>query len=537
MADPQKIAKRLRDDRNQKGDQVKQLNEQLTLVDAVIDEYDEIINKLDDKIPPLIVPINEKIKAVETAYHARITHGCRSDLAWQLQETKKYSNNNNYEVYQVVKDPATYQFKGYYGAKYWKYPKNREYGANVVDVIDIADANVGSNTLVIFDEDAPSLTGFETGVTAGISTGDYITDSLDDALVFQSGNTPRVVGLGTTSYPGQRYAVSGFCTSGDTKIYDDQKIGFLTAFSIGDHVYGMSDKSGGGIIQNNTTITGFGTAVGIVTVVGTDSITTSISVTIDYAVLNNPVTASIAATVGHTFYVGITSTYYSVELSEQPSVSVASSTFLVIRPPDTGDITFESSKNPIDPVEIGIAKGAQIGKGHKLVLTNNGDPDIVAQWSEAKEEPEPKVGAGRIEYWVGTTNWPVYYPFNSGGGAVDPVYAPEGYKIICQIGGTANASLAYENTPPSGSIPGDCGTYDAAIATAESEMNAQIAQDTPKINHYINGAASLRSLRNDDETEAWGYLQAIGYINEKRKGLQKNADDIADFNWKDVGIT
>ena len=37
-------------------------------------------------------------------------------------------------------------------------------------------------------------------------------------------------------------------------------------------------------------------------------------------------------------------------------------------------IDFESSKNPIDPVEIACAKGAQIGKGHKLVLINNGDP-------------------------------------------------------------------------------------------------------------------------------------------------------------------
>ena len=42
-------------------------------------------------------------------------------------------------------------------------------------------------------------------------------------------------------------------------------------------------------------------------------------------------------------------------------------------------------------------------------------------------------------------------------------------------------------------------------------------QNTPKINHYINGADSLRQLRDDDETKAWGYLQAIGFNNAKAK--------------------
>ena len=67
------------------------------------------------------------------------------------------------------------------------------------------------------------------------------------------------------------------------------------------------------------------------------------------------------------------------------------------------DIEFESSKNPVDPVEIGIARGVNIGKGHKLELTNNGDPDIIAKWREILDQPEPLVGAGRVEYYVGTT--------------------------------------------------------------------------------------------------------------------------------------
>ena len=533
MADPVNIAKRLRESKEQSSTEAEVLNEQLALVDVVIDEYDELINKLDVKIPPLLAPINEKIKAVETAYHARISHGCRSDLVWQLQETKNNWYNQNVQIYKVVKDPATFRFLGFYGAKYWKYPKNREYGANVVEIIDNADARVGSASLVMMDDDAGDMIGLSTStVTATIKVGDLITDSLDDAVIFQSGSATAVAGVGTTSYDAKTYAVSGFCTSGDNKVYGDQKVGFITDFSIGDKFYGASNKTGGGMIPNDTEITGFGTAIGIVSYTTSNGIQSAMSVTLDYAILSNPVSASIASTIGTSFYVGVVSTYYNLSLTAEASTTGINSSFLVVRPGDTSDIAFESSKNPIDPVEIGIAKGASVGKGHVLELINNGDPDIIANWSEIKEELEPAVGNGRVEYWIGTTNWPVYYPFNSGGGPVDPVYAAEGHQIVIAIGGTANSTMAYENVPPGGSIPGDCGTYDAAISTAEAEMNEIIAKNTPIINHYISGADSLRQLRNEDETQAWGYMQAIGFLNAKAKRQLGQAEAIEDFDWK-----
>ena len=76
---------------------------------------------------------------------------------------------------------------------------------------------------------------------------------------------------------------------------------------------------------------------------------------------------------------------------------------------------------------------------------------------------------------------------------------------------------------------------DSAIAARESEMNDIISKNVPKINHYINGAVALRDLRNEDETRAWGYLQAIGYVNSRKKQQTKNAESIEDFNWKDIG--
>ena len=539
-SDPNLIAKRLREQRKQVKDETVVLNEQLALVDVIIDEYDDLIIKLDNKIQPLLPPINYQIDQVQKAYLDRISHGCRSDLTWQLQEEKEMNIYNNpkqpVKIYQVVKDPSTFRFLGYYGPKYYKYPKNREYGSNVVETINDADANVGSKILPIFDADAETLTGFTTGRLSGIKTGDFITDSLSYPYIFQAGAGTSITGFGLTDYPKYNYAVSGFCTSGDNKIYGDQRIGFITDFSIGDEVYGAPDRSGAGIVPTGTTITGFGTAVGIVTFVNSAGITTGVEVTLDFATLSNAVTNNINKDIGTSFYVGVVSSYYYADLSAAPNATGISSSFIIIRPGDLTDIEFESTKNPIDPVEIGIARGANIGKGHRLELINNGDPDITAQWREIIEDPEPAVGAGRVEYYIGTTQWPTISRRDSDGDVVT-THATLGQRVIVGVGATIGAGIGYTGNPPGGNIPSDCGTYDTAIIDAETELQNLVIASTPKINHYINGADSLRQIRDDDETKAWGYLQAIGFNNAKASRQLSQAETIEDFNWPDVGIT
>ena len=63
--DPQDIAKRLRENRETTKKESTALTEQLGIIDAIIDEYDEVINKIDNKIQPLLPPINQKITAVQ----------------------------------------------------------------------------------------------------------------------------------------------------------------------------------------------------------------------------------------------------------------------------------------------------------------------------------------------------------------------------------------------------------------------------------------------------------------------------------------
>ena len=543
MTKPRDITKRLRESREQKKDQVDQMQEQLTIVDAVIDEYDELILKMDGKIPPLIKPINVDITAVETAYRNRISHGCRSDLAWQQNSVWDDNEGDSYQSWTVVKDLSTRVTIGYYGGKYWRYPKNMEYGSNVVTDITSASVGILSVTsggecpMAIFDTRGPQFTGFNTdgsdsGYNASIKVGDYVTDALENPYVYTTGNLPTVVGLGTTSWPGMRYALSGFCTSSDNKIYGDKNVGIFTHANIGDFVYdtdttGITSFSTGGVLPNGARITGFGTAVGIKTVVSAGGTSIGVPVVYDYMTLNKTVTASIAATTGYTFNVGIVSTYNALFLSTTTSIGAALSSFLVVRGPDNSDLVFDSTKNPIDPVEIGMLNEYKVGRGHKLELINNKDPDVVAQWHEVQQDPEPAVGAGFAEYWVGDLSWPIFDDDGS------ESYVYEGQTISFA---STSGNIGYKNVPPSGSIPGDCGDFDQAILDAETQLSTRLATDLPKIRHYINGASSLREIRNDDETQAWSMLQGIGYINEDRKNLKIRADQIDDFDWKGVGV-
>ncbi len=546
--DPQDIAKRLREAREQTKTESTALTEQLALIDVVIDEYDEVINKIDNKIQPLLPPINQKITAVQQAYLARISHGCRSDLVWSQVDsgTMNIYGNNNQEVkiYQVIKDPSTFRFLGYYGAKFYKFPKNRDYGSNVVEIINTADANLGSTALIIKDENAAELVGLTTfintsgetvtvaGANAGIQTGDFITDDLDTPSIFLAGAGTSVTGVGITQYAAYNYPVSGFCTTSDNKIYADQKIGIITNFNIGDEVYGDEFKSGAGIVATGTTITGFGTAVGIVSFINDAGITTGAEVVLDFISLSNAVISSVASTIGHTFHVGMVSSYYFANLSAEPSAPGINSSFIVIRQ-DAADIVFDSSKNPIDPVEIGIAQGNNIGRGHKLELINNGDPNIIANWHEVRNDPEPLVGAGRVEYYVGTTQWPTISRRDADGD-VTTTHATLGQRIIVGVGATVGAGVGYTGNPPGGNIPSDCGTYDSAIATAEDEMNSIIQQNTPIINHYINGADSMRQVRDEDETTAWGLMQGLGFNSNKASRQLGQAELIEDFDWEDI---
>ena len=80
----------------------------------------------------------------------------------------------------------------------------------------------------------------------------------------------------------------------------------------------------------------------------------------------------------------------------------------------------------------------------------------------------------------------------------------------------------------------ECNNLDAAITAAESDMNSTINTNVPKVDYLLKGSTTIRNLRAEDQTEAWSYLQGIGYQNQKSKENSLNADEIGDFNWKEL---
>ena len=143
------------------------------------------------------------------------------------------------------------------------------------------------------------------------------------------------------------------------------------------------------------------------------------------------------------------------------------------------------------------------------------------------------MGAGRVEYYVGTTSWPTISVRNADGD-VTTTHATLGQRVIVGVGATVGAGVGYTGTPPSGSIPSDCGDYDSAIQTAEDEMNNIIQKNTPIIRHYINGADSMRQVRDEDETTAWGLMQGLGFNSNKASRQLGQAELIEDFDWEDI---
>lgn len=524
---PEDIAKKLRANSQDKNKQISQMREQLTIIDAIIDEYDEVINRVDPKTIPLTQEINTAIQAVANAYNARITAGCRNNLIWQKQETKSWRFGailNTVETWKVVKDPSQYRDIGFYGVKYYRKPQNREYGANLVTEIIDASIDVNTKVLAVFDAGTTGL--------VGIQTGDYVTDDLDEPQVWPSGNLPTVVGVGTTTYYASTFSFTGFCTAFDNKVYSDGSVGILTSAKIGDRVV----YPDGPIFEAGTTITGFGTAIYAREYVDASGITTTVNITIDYATLNKN---TIGGGSSLSFQVGVVSTFSAIFLSTTTSVGAAHSAFVVVRPPDTTDVVFESTKNPIDPIEIGIVKGgSKTGRGHEIKLINNKQPDVIARWRQVMQEPEPDVGAGKAEYYIGNTAWPTITRCTStggGGGSIcTTTYAPEGTTVSVAIGSTIpQAQLGTTSVSPLN--PGNCATLDANIASAEATMNAKISANVPKINYYIDGAEGLRELRDEQETQAWSMLQGIAFLQEQQKKLNNNANSIEQYNWKEFG--
>jgi hypothetical protein len=512
--------------------EIEMIKDQLTIMDVKIDRFDALIQNIDREIIPLVDEINVAIGSVKTAYDARITAGCKSDLYWELIGKKVYylpgdtfMDDPYYElIYQCKKNPNVRIDYGYYGAKYYRKPQNQDYGANIVKEF-LGTISVGSTSLAILSNDG----------TSNMQVGDTITDNIDNPTVFSSANLPSIVGFGTTAIVGTSTQFSGTISVGST-IIAHTGIGTTGNINVGDTI------SLSGVLTFNTKVAGIGTTTTSQTVwnpnyggAGVGSMI-STSVTVSSLIVS---VAGIGSTTNGIFTVGIISTFPSVILSGGSIKEATNTNFTDIRTTQTEATTFDYSNNPIDPVTVGIMGNDTLGLGHKLIRVNNPNVSPVGpfQWKEVmtanfadktdaqlnEDErylrstyPEPACGAGYARYYPGNISWPgkITYTYDTTGYPATTTsfsYASEGTISTVGFGltilfGIGTTSVSSNNPTFSG-----CSALQTVIDDAETSRDVIIARNTPKIDSLIASSSALRSIRDKMEGQAFAVLQGRVY--------------------------
>jgi hypothetical protein len=530
------IIQSLKEDRESKIRQRDATKDLLLLTDVTIDGYDKLIVNMDKPLPGLLEEINDKITDVKTAYDARIVADCLSDLKWiKIAEEirrvifwgtstsgKGYvgaAKSVTYQTWQVKKDPAQYRQINYYGAKYYRRPHNRDYGANLVKELPNASVGIGSTYIVVFGDLNTAL--------YNLRINDTITDNLENPTVFQIGNLPEIVGFGSTAVVGVSTSFSGDISIGST-ILLHTGVGIVTVgINTGDYIIRV------GVTSSDTVVVGFGTTetqIEILDDEGDPGITTA---TVNTIILSKP---AVATTSLGEFTVGISTIYPTIFISTTTSTQVDNGRFLVIRPDEDVNDNFNPSLNGSSPVEISLINNNKLGYGHTLQIINNGDPDTSVQWRDVID-PEPAVGAGFAPYYVGAASWPVQlvpvYSFSGVGGTIRTIvgytteYRPEGYTVVIGLGLTTPQPILSTTSvkPPGAPDNATCtNTYTANVVSAENQLGITSSEVLPKLNYYSNASDALRDVRDEKENRAFSLQRGIGFLTQEINTMKNQID-------------
>ncbi len=499
--------------------------DQLSFMDVEIDKIDEIIKKIDENVPPLAKEINDEIDKVKAAYDARISAGCRSDLEWVVDGRFENDDDEDGVAYVVVKrTPIVY---GYYGLKFYQKPLNRDYGSNLIAGFT-GNIGIGSTGL--------GFVGGEVSEFDNIQIGDEITDGIDAPTVFDLGNLPKVVGIGTTNTPtGISTSVVGNITAG-SNILKRVGVGSTSAIPIGSGI-AMT-----GILPDNTIVTDYGTASTTYSLIEDTGPNAGKVVTVTKDVytfvLNNNALVGMSSA---RFHVGIMTVAPALFLSTSATESAFRQQFYSIRTAEDPDTDFDYEKNPIDPVNIGIIGSNNLGVGHSVSITNNGKPVGPFSWHQIRAacfnvgggriecvDQEPDQGAGAAVYYEGAVPgavWPVLTDDSD-----DVYWAEEGRQVV--VYGTTPPG--YESNPADGvPVPGNCSTYDSNIAAAEAARDAVIARNEPRMVKYALQSDALRKVRDEKELKAWGMLQGAAYNREEISKLTYQMNQLLDGDFSE----
>ena len=523
-----KIKKDLKDLIASKTKQREQILDLLSLKDVLIDEMDALIINIDSNLPPLFDEINDEINKVKEAYDARINAGCRSALYWRDDGViQEYGNNNpKRRQWTVALNPSTRvdlngTGYGYHSLKYYQYPRNRDYGSSLIAQFE--GNIVGSGFTLAVTTKKLELSDIKPDYTR-IKVGDEITDALVRPEVFQTGNLPSVVSIGTTD------TLSGVTTS----IVGTVSVGSTILFNLGiGNVAGTPVGSGIGlttILHPDTTIYGHGTASHTFGQVNDVGVTTQVTENTPTIILTRP---AIGTATTERFSVGIKTTVTALTLSTSASIDAYNQEFYAIRTGTDPDESFNVTTNPLDPVSVGNINSSNLGIGHSVVYVNASSkyttyPTGPFQWREIFQDPEPIQGGSAAIYSNGNQSWPCSK--NPDG---DPISYPAEGTIRISPYQPATTDETPANPPPT---TGACNALTAAITAAEAARDVVIAKNEPIIKGYVAQTRALRAIRDDQEIEAWGLLQSAAYMRQEVERLTAHLSDLEGQTLPDIDM-
>ena len=524
----QRIIDSLAADQKSKEVQLEQIKDLVLLIDIDLDMYDELIVNIDKQIPSLIKEINDATDEVDAAYEARIAQDVRSELKWVVTgQTKNFTkggaNNTTTTTWQVVKN-NTKQTINKYAAKYYKTPKDRDYGGSAVR--DINDAKIGFESTILQSNRSAKDGNGKFLDHIDIEIGDTITDSIENPQIFTVGNLPEVVGFGTTSVLGIKTTFGGNIAFGSTVIAY-AGINTTAGIAVGDPI------SLTNVIQDDTVVVGIATTTTNLVGENTLGVTTSVEVDTTAVIISK---TAVGATDNAIFNVGIFTDFPTFTLSDQAASGTDSDNFHVLRFTNDAEIgpDFDVTRGGENPVEVGIIEDAnKTGYGRSIYLVNNGDPTGTKSFTEFVD-PEPKVGGGFVSYYVGNFEWPIKaIPQGVNQNTGQPSYWTYEYQdlgstLVVVTGAGATTPSAGAGTTDAGELNPSQSVKDAAdalIATKEAALASIKAKNLPKINDLIAKSKALRRIRDDKQSQAWNYRRGQGdLINKIRQSKQDQKD-------------
>ena len=540
-----------------KKNQLNNLLDQLSLIDIKLDKYDGLIDPIDESTLPLSGEVNASVDAVKAAYDARIASGCRTDLKWVEIESPTPFNIGQYKVWEVQKNPDTYDYKPKVGLKYYKKPLDRDYGSTLVAEF-YANVSSGSTIIAITDED-----GNPTSRPPELKINDTISDDIDNPSIYSPGNLPEIVGFGETISVGVITSLIGGISTG-SNVFNNFGAGSFVGIKTGMTLVHLGVGTNPPVIPYLTTITGFGSASQPIEYYGEDGVLETSLLTVNTLILSANATDYIEE---GEFFVGILTNYSAVFLSTEASRSGLTTDLIALRVDSQIYKGFDYTKSPNSPIKIGIIGSSTVGTGGSVYFDESGIENEFDKYKPGKtyvdstkknkndclyksdgtlrsnttwnkdtreciRNAEPEVGAGRGGYNIGTTQWPTIKTSNGGDPPIYTIkYAPEGTRVT--VAATATDVIGYAaGPPPLGVFPPNCSSFDNTINNSLNSYTQTRNKNVPAIKQTASISNKLRKQREKLQRYAWSILQSASKLDEEITELEAVISDISNFDFR-----